>query len=70
MKPCDHYEVPCHDQKYQWCLGPVHWERRSYKKGEREALALSSMERCPWTRDVRAWLDKKGMLKSVNRLKI
>jgi hypothetical protein len=48
----------------------VHWERRSYKKGEREALALASMERCPWTRDVRGWLDKKGMLKSVNRLKI
>lgn len=74
MKPCDNPEyarhLPCCEGGYPWCLGPVQWERRSYKKGEREALALASMESCPWTRDVRGWLDKKGMLKSVNRLKI
>lgn len=74
MKPCDNPEyarhLPCCEGGYPWCLGPVQWERRSYKKGEREALALASMESCPWTRDVRGWLEKKGMLKSVNRLKI
>lgn len=71
-KPCDRYEaeLPCREPGYAWCLGPLHWEHRSFRNGEREKLDLAMMDRCPWERQVRAWLDKKGLLGRVNRLQL
>ena len=63
-KPCDSYDrLPCRDDGYRWCLGPVAWEHRSFKTGERERLELSQMDTCPWAKRVHAWLENAGRLK-------
>lgn len=69
--PCArHPELPCREQGYPHCLGPVHWEHRSYKRGEREGLVLAGMTSCPWARHVRAWLIKHDLAAPPNPLRV
>lgn len=37
------------------CMGPIQWEFRSYKEGERAKMDRSKMKVCPYVEQARAW---------------
>ena len=62
VKPCDDYpDLPCAQSEY--CLGPVDYEFRSYRKGERLSLKRSAMMECPWEAQAQERIMKGGLKK-------